>query len=455
MPATTVLQFVTLQNGNLNTALLTAQSTLTAKQTAYTAAQTALGALQTQLAAIAADMTSIRNQLAGTVTPEDGAALLAKLAADQTSSRQTTGAIAIAQRKLALAKADSDVAASEAQRITAALAASTTALQDAQAQDQRRSSLKAALGTPPLSTIVTDAAALAASATFTAAQARIVADLPAPLVTEAEARLSDETTRATASSNEALQAQQLVETQWTTDGGLAGAVLALQGAFQRADAAFTAYVTTAGNRLSQASAALANVADPTYSPLSPAQKAGINDDSAKVVTNAEAAAVLEKGVDDAVLAVAQMQAILDEKRREAIQANVDADPSTNAAVVTATTNLTNAQTALTAAKTAYTTALQQQTTTWEVLVPDSEWQLLSTFEYAKATLAWLQNPGPTALQTAMDAAELALTNALLAADKSTRTIAALKAAAAKWAAVAQYETTAADGRRFSALRGDF
>lgn len=455
MAATTVLQFATSQNAGLNTALLTAQSTITASQAAYTAAQTALGALQTQLAAIAADMTSIRNQLATTVTPEDGAALLAKLAIDVTALRQTTGAIANAQRKLAIAKADSDVAASEVQRLTAALAASNSFLQDAKAQDQRRSSLKAALAAAPLATIVADAAALAGSAAFTAAQARLTADIPAPLQTEAEARLQDEIARAATTSNEALSSQELVEAEWTSDGGLAGSVSAKQAAFQRADGAFTAFVTTAANKLTQTAAALANVGDPTYSALTPAQKASILDDSQKVVTNAGTAAGLEKGVDDAVLKVAQMQAILDDKRRDAIQANVDADPSTDAAVISATTDLTNAQNALTAAKAAYTTALQQQTTTWEVLVPDSEWQVLTLFETAKATLTWLQTPGPAALQSAMDAAELALTNALLAADKSTRTIAVLKAAAAKWAAVAQYETTAGDARRFSALRGDF
>ena len=66
----------------------------------------------------------------------------------------------------------------------------------------------------------------------------------------------------------------------------------------------------------------------------------------------------------------------------------------------------------------------------------------------------LQTPGSD-LQKKMDDAELALTNALLAADKSARTIAALKTFSAKWTALAQYETTAADSRVFSALRGDF
>jgi hypothetical protein len=450
---TTVLQFTTLQNNNLKAALQTAQTNMTGKQSAYTAAAAALANLQTQLANTVADMTSVRNQLAGAVTPEDGKALLLQLQNDITTSRQTTGAIAIAQYNAGVAKAEADVAASEVQRLTAALTASTAALNDATVQDKRRSALKAALASPPLSTIVADAAAAAAGATFTAAQARLQGDLPAPLIAEAKERLLDEITRATASSQEYEQAQTLVEAKWTSDGGVTGAVLTLQNAFNRADAAFTAYVTTANDQFQQAKASLAKVADPTVAPLTPAEKASIHDPT--TVTNAETAAAAEKKVDDAVAALAQKQEALDQAIRQAIAADVDSDPATNATVIAATTDRDNAEAALTSAKNAYTAALQQQTTAWEVLVPDSTWQLLAAFEKATATLNWLQNPGPAALSASMDTAEHALVTALLAADKSARTVAALKAEAAKRAAVANYESTAAESRRFSAVRGDF
>jgi len=326
-------------------------------------------------------------------------------------------------------------------------------LNDATVQDKRRSALKAALASPPLSTIVADAAAAAAGATFTAAQARLQGDLPAPLIAEAKERLLDEITRATASSQEYEQAQTLVEAKWTSDGGVTGAVLTLQNAFNRADAAFTAYVTTANDQFQQAKASLAKVADPTVAPLTPAEKASIHDPT--TVTNAETAAAAEKKVDDAVAALAQKQEALDQAIRQAIAADVDSDPATNATVIAATTDRDNAEAALTSAKNAYTAALQQQTTAWEVLVPDSTWQLLAAFEKATATLNWLQNPGPAALSASMDTAEHALVTALLAADKSARTVAALKAEAAKRAAVANYESTAAESRRFSAVRGDF
>jgi hypothetical protein len=458
---TTVLQFVTLQKSALVTAQTNAQTGLTAKQAAYAAAVQARNNAKTALAATAADMTSLRNQMATAETPEDIAVLLRSLQADITTARRQTGALATAERAAAAAKADVDGAAAEVQRVSAALKAAAAALVDAITQDKRRTALKTALAASPLSTIVADAASVLAGTAFvdpaglfkyTDARNRLQGDIPTPLITEAAARLQDEIARATASSGEFLQAQQLVEAKWTSDGGVNGSVAALQNVFTRADAAFSAYITTANDQFQRAKTALARAADPTVSPLTVAQKAAIND--ATTVANAQAAALLEKPVADAAALVSQKQAILDEKIREAMGNDV-ADPSTDAAVIAATTNLNTAKTALTNAQAAYTAALQAETVAWEVLVPDAEWQLLAGYQQATNTLNWLQTPGPTVLLNAMNAAEGALVTALLAADKSTRTQAELRAAAAKWSAVADYESAAADGRQFSALRGDF
>ncbi len=462
-PPTTVLDFFSFQNSNLITAVNNAQSDLTGKQGTFATASANLANLQSQLATVASDMTSVRSQLAQSATPGDGNALVAKLQADIIAWRQQTGAIAEATRVLTNAKADADVAASELQRLSAALAASTAALQDATTQANRRSAMKAALTVPPLNTIAADAAAVLAGTAFVDAanhfkiadaQNRLQGDLPHPLMAEAAERLQDEITRATASSSEYLDAELDVESKWTSEGGVTGAVAALQAAFDRATAAFSEYVATASDRFQQAKASLATVADPNSSPLSPAEKASIQ--AATVVADAEAAATAEKAVDDARAAVAQKQAILDDKIRAARAADIDADPSTDAAVTAATADLNNAQTQLNNAQAAYTVALQQQAAAWAVLVPDSEWQLLWAFESAQAALNWLKTPGPAAaLSAAMDTAEQALVTALLAADKSQRTIAELKAEAAKQAEIAQYETTAAPARQFSALRGDF
>jgi hypothetical protein len=81
--------------------------------------------------------------------------------------------------------------------------------------------------------------------------------------------------------------------------------------------------------------------------------------------------------------------------------------------------------------------------------------LLRDFERARSLLAALQSPTPAALASAMDNAENALVTALIAADKSARTLDALGNAAAKQAAMAAYESAAADSRQFSAVRGDF
>ncbi len=452
-PPTTVLQFTAAQKDSLTTALQKANSALTSTKTALAAQTKTRDTAKAQLAAIAADMTSVRKQLAGTVTPEDGAALLLQLQTDITNSRKATAALAEVERGLAAAKADADGAASAVQLISPALATATAAWKDAQVQDKRRADLKAALAAPPLSTIAADAAAVAGGTAFTTAKNRLETDLPVALKAQAEERLTAEAGRATASLLDSQQAQAALEAKQTADGGVAGPLLKLQNDFQRTDAAFTAYVAGAVDRLKQANALLAKIGDPTVWPLTPPQIARIHD--AALVASATAAAALEAARNVAAVTVAQKQAALDQAKRLAVTADVDADPATNPAVITATTDLTSAQTALTTALGAYTAAIEQQARDWEATVPDTTWQLLADFERARGLLSDLQNPGPVALTTAMDNAEAALVTALLAADKSARTLAALQAEATRRAAVATYETTAIENRHFGAVRGDF
>jgi hypothetical protein len=452
-PPTTVLGWTKLQKDTLTTALQNANTALQSAQANNTAATLARDTVKGKLAALDADMISIRKQLAGTVTPEDGAALLQQLQDDITNSRKTTAALAEAERTLAGTKADTDLATAEVQRITIALANATAAWKDAQVQDKRRTDLQNQLAQPPLSTIVADAATAAGGAAFTAAKTRLENDLPVALKTQAEERLTTEGARSAATVSDYQQALTLLEARQSSDGGINGPVGTLQSDFQRADAAFTAYVTGAIDHLNQANALLAKVGDPTVAPLTPAQTARIHD--AVLVPNATTAAALEAARNDAAVTLAQKQAALDQAIRQAIAANVDADPATDPGVQAATTGRDAAQTALTGAQGAYTPAIEKEARDWEVTVPDSTWQLLRDFERASSLLAALQNPTPAALATAMDNAENALVTALIAADKSVRTLAALSSASAKQAAMAAYESAAADGRQFSAVRGDF
>lgn len=466
---TTLIDYNTQLNSNLTAALTAAQTNLTTKLAAATAASATLSTLQTQLAAIVADMASLRTQLAAAVTPEDGAALLAKLQTDISSWRQTTGQIAWAERAVTIATADANGATAEAQRLTAALAASTTALANAQTAATQRATFTTLLAAPPLATIVTDANnVLSSTVTVDAggkfklsdAVARLQADLPLSMITESEVRLTDEIARAKASGGEALQAETELEAQWTSDGGAQGAVNALQNAYTRAWAALNEYITTAGDRFTMAKTAIATVADKTVSPLTAAQVTAIQD--ATTVSNAVAGAALEKPVDDQVAAVAVAQQNLDDAVRQAIAKHND--PATDPGVAAAQTALNTAQTQLTTVKSAYTAvpaappgaqSAQQEMVAWQVRVPDSEWQLLWSYEKAKITLNWLTTPGPVTLTNNLNTAEANLVAQLLISDASIAAGAALRAEATKRAAIAAYEQQAADSRRFSALRGDF
>lgn len=450
---TTVLEFTTQRKDKLTAALSNANTAMKNAQQASATRTKSRDDLKAQIADLAADMAAVRKQLAGTVTPEDGAALLQKLQEDIINSRKKTTALAQSERDLAAAQADAKIAATQAERATAALAAATAAWKDAQIQDKRRNDLKAKLTTAPLLTIVADAAAAAGGATFNAAKNRLETDLPPALKTQAEERLTTESDRASAINLDNQQSRSLLETKRSSDGGIAGSVVKLQSEFQRADAEFTAYVTSAADRLKQAKALLARVGDPTVSPLTAAQMARIHD--ATLLGKATTAAGLEAARNDANVTLAKKQAALDEAIRQAIATDVDADYSTDAGVVNATKERNQAQTDLTKAQNDYTPAIEQDARDWEVTVPDTTWQLLMDFERARTILADLQNPAPAALRDAMNQSENALVTAMLAADKSARTLDALENEATRRAAMAAYESTAAERRRFSAVRGDF
>jgi hypothetical protein len=458
---TTVLQFATQKNTNLQAALTAAKTTAANTLAAVTAAGKARDDAKNALDATAADIAAVRAKLATAVSPEDIKALLAQLQTDITNWRHQTGTLSNKDRDLMAAKSNADVAASEVLRLTAAVTASAAALKDATAQDQRRAALKGARAAPPLATIDTDAKAVADGTAFVDpankfkvgdALNRLKTDLTDALMQEAEHRLQDETARAVAASGEYLQAQLLVEAQQKSGGGPAGAVTAAQSAFTRAEAGFTAYVNTAATRFTKAKKWLAQVADPTNKPLTAAEAAAIQD--ATTVTNAGKGASAERAVIDAQAALAQAQAVLDEKLREDTAAGVD--PSTpSAAVVQATKDRDTAKATLTTAQGNYTADLQAALAAWEVLVPDSEWQLMLLYEDALDTLNWLQTPGPTKLAGYMDTAEQALVTALLAADKNDTIGTALQVEVTRQTPAATFESTAAPGRRLSALRGDF
>src|SRR5260370_42204616 len=100
-PPTTVLQWTAQQKNTLTTALQNANTAVQTKQNSSATATQARDAVKAQLATLDADMTSVRKQLAGTVTPEDGAALLQQMQDDLPHSRTTTAALGQAGRALA------------------------------------------------------------------------------------------------------------------------------------------------------------------------------------------------------------------------------------------------------------------------------------------------------------------------------------------------------------------
>jgi hypothetical protein len=458
------LEFFTFQNNQLSSALTAAQTAVTSKQSVWSAAVATRDDLVSQLAAKTADSADVRKKLAAATTPEDVESLRVQLENDIIDSRTLTGELVEAKRLVAVAKSELDVATSEVQRLTTALAASSTALDNAKDQDKRRTALKATFASAPLATVGADAAAVEASVLFGSAQTRlqgdaaanppVVGDIPKQLVTEAEKRLATERKRLGLSFMELDQAQGLVGDKQNSDNGVAGAVSEMWTKFQQADDAFTIFVTTAVDRLKQAKTILAKVADPTVSPLTPAQSAQIQD--ATLVGKAGTAATQEALVNVDSQDLAQKQAALDQGNRQAISANIDLP------TFPPTTAVDNARATLNTDRQGYTAGMEHDARVWEAAVPDSTWRLLADFETAKDILDYLQHPAapdnpddPGQLLKDLNKAESDLVTALLASDKSDRTVAWLQTQVAKWAAITKWELSAIEDRRFSAVRGDF
>jgi hypothetical protein len=433
-----------------------AQAAAVQAQADLASAEQALAGANATYAQLQVEATRIRTQLAAITTPADGEPLLDQLEQTIIALRAAQNTALTAEGARARAKAALDAAQVHTQEAQARLAQAIVELAAVTADRQRRQAAAAALSQTPLDTLQADAAALLASATFTAAQTRVESDFPQALRERARERATLAQTHLARTRQSHADVLQLLSTELTGKGGPTGRIEPLAAAVVGAEAALLDYVSRAKERYDRAEAALQRIGGSANPPLTAEQSDRIND--AALQSDREDAADAESERDQARDLVEQRQAAFDLERIEVLAAQGEAGltaalANPASAVALAKQQLDSATTTLTQKQTDYTSAMRALLDAWEAAVPDSAWRDLFEFDDAQAQLTALQ-ASPAALVTALTNAETALLAAHLANDQDEAMQRTYRADLARRAAQVEFETGAAARTALSALRGD-
>jgi hypothetical protein len=422
-----------------------AQSESAAAQTAITAALAALPAASAALAAANAESQRVRAALAAIPTSADAGPLLNQLDTATVAQRDAEAAVLAADLALGPARARLERAAlavrdAETDRVRAQIEADAATREAA-----RIAGLVAALGQPPLDTLVADATALLGSATLAAAKTAAEKDLPAKLLARARDRVTllRQRMAARGASRDAFAA--LIAAQVAANGSSTDQLAGPQAAYAAALAALDAYVSRAGQRLGRAQGTLTRLADPAQKlVLTPAQVARLKD-------AAQAAARATAADDEQALDQARRDREKAEQARDLERAKRAAGAPDDLAAKEAALVVDQGKETAAAATFAPERALLRA---WEAAAPDGIWADLAAYDDAKATIDDLSAHPPGPLVTDLEAKEATLVAALVALGKEQAARGVYAAELAARTVAADADAGAADRLAYAALRGD-
>ena len=514
----TILEYATQRSDSAEQALTDAQKRLADAQAALVAATAGSKNASAELADLERRIDDIRQKLSGIVTPADGEVLLdalelatIRLRSKQAAVAKSKGKFSVAQANVA--QAQTDVAAASVVRTQA-----QTAVNQATAANEAREALVLALENAPLKDLPTevgkalDPANPVEGAAFKKAKERIEGDIPEKLLQRAKDRRRQAVVALAQQDKNVTDVEDAVLKEGETNNGRAGAAAKAWVAFQRAETAARNFVNTAEDSFDSAKSIFAEVGDPARAPLTPEQKALIDDadlkddretavgeeetiDTGVAKTLADNQIQLDEAIlkakadpsDTNLAAVENAQGDVDEAQSkfdedngkwreketdlvsanhavdqksaalaEAIQKAVAAgsDPNTDPDVAFAKGELTTAENKVKDADEAYRLSDHGILDLWEAAVPDATWRLFEKYEDALEVLNTLKGVNPAGLKADLKSKEEAYVTAQVAADKSTNILQQLAAEQAQRVARQEGAEQVSDARRFSALRGD-
>jgi hypothetical protein len=458
------------------------QQQLTIYQAAQTAAQATLADAQARLAAAAkkvngdpnaapgplndgdqktlaktgAAIAAKRAQLAAETSPPDAAALVDEIAALIVTQRSQTGTVLDDLDEIAAAQAAADAAAATHARADARVGEIEAAIVAAQAADDRRAALKAAIAAPPLSTLKADATTFLGSSTVTNATTRIGKNFPAEIMTIGDKRRDTRVSRIAALQTSVNDAEDALATENATDNGLAGQAEQKRIAFERAQQVLADYVATAASRFAQAGVVMSSLDAIETAPAGTVADVLTDPEKARLtalkVTGAAAEPTAEN-LDSDLNDVFTAESALDTQILAAIGANPDS-VSADAAVAARRTAITTARNTFTGALAAFAAAGKPDLDTWEAAIPDQGWKVLLDYEQGLDSLNALAGTTPATLAAAMDTAEDAYATALQTAAVAERKAAAIADEIALRQQRLDSASAAIGARLPSAIRGD-
>jgi hypothetical protein len=280
---------------------------------------------------------------------------------------------------------------------------------------------------------------------FTAAKARIEADIPPALLGRARARAQKELDALAAAKTAAAAKEDAFAAELALNGGKAGEVVEKRVAFARARAALGDFVLRAKEEVEQAVKSFQAV------PASPALTQAVKDSITALTADGTAVIPDEQARDTARAAVEAKQAQLD-ARIEVVR-DGGGDVTTDAQVATLQGELAPLAADL-AAKQAAFDLVKEDLDAWEAAVPETTWAALFSFDEATRTLTRLAAIAPATLVTDFDTAEDEYAKSLGEAAAAARKAVDLEDDLAVRATGVGVLVDAKRRRVISALRGD-
>jgi hypothetical protein len=397
------------------------------------------------LAACRAEQSRIRQALSGVSNPADTATFQEQLRAALITEAGLRVRLREATERSAVASAALAEWSALAGRAETAAGAARAEAEAAARWQADADALRAALGKPPLTTLVADAAAVDRKP----AGDRLAALLPDPLRKRALDRAAEARALATAEAEADAAATASRTAARTAAHPLAVAADRAGQDFQAALSALRRYIATAAADLAVARSALTGVA--AHPDLTAAQKTAL--DPAKRAGGV-AAVTAEEALSKAVADLGKAQRKVDDAITTALLAKPDADPLQATAVKKAIADRDAAavQDPLTTARNGYDDVARDALDAWEVEVPETLWRAATDLATANRTLDRLADQAARdALRTAVDTTGDAWATALDARAEQARRELAVDTALASRAGIVAAASTDRTGQY---VRGD-
>lgn len=436
-----------------------AQAELAAAQSALNDARAAQTADAAALVALNAGIAGKQAQLAGASdVPVDAAALLEEIAAAQVEARALQAALLDRGDAVATAEAEAAAAQGYLGRVSTAFSRADAAVRTADTDEARRQAWRDAA--PALDAEVADAAGHQlddADSLYDTARDRVVAEVPAGLLSAARKGYGVEARRRNRLERSLKEIADLLADRENTDGGPDGNAAFLRLQLERAEAELGAWSEQAKSRYDVAVAQLTVLAPPV-TPEQPVRPPLFTPSEAALLTSLTAAG-------DAAVALRNPR---EDARGDLLDARVDArddattaradDPAgqddTGSPPGSPPDDVAAAQQAYDDADADYTAQMRADFAAWSAAVPEAVWRMLVGFVEAGATLQALRTGDSTTLVDAAQDAEAALAAALWNTERHALTVAYLEEQVNLREGLLSRALSVRQQRLLSALRGD-